>query len=103
MDKLLESISDSENRQVIKHQSELCRLNRALGQIEGIKKMIITERYCVDIMIQLKAVQAALKNVELNILTSHMQDCIEKAVRSSDKTQLTQKISELSELIKKFD
>ncbi len=86
-----------------KHQAELCRLNRALGQIEGIKKMINEERYCVDIMTQLKAVQAALKNVELNILATHMQNCLEKAAASGDSQQLTEKIVELRELIRKSD
>ena len=53
------------------HRSQITRLNRIVGQLEGIKKMIDRQQYCVDIVTQLKAVQAATRAVEINILESH--------------------------------
>ena len=49
------------------HSENLPRLNRISGQIDGIKKMIEEERYCLDIVNQIKAVRSALKSVEKNI------------------------------------
>ena len=54
------------------HKHEIPRLNRAIGQLEGIKKMIEEQRYCPDIIVQLKAVRSAIKHVESNILKTHL-------------------------------
>ena len=55
------NIKKSENPS---HKHEIPRLNRAIGQLEGIKKMIEEQRYCPDIIVQLKAVRSAIKHVE---------------------------------------
>ena len=55
-----------------KHSDNLPKLNRISGQVEGIKKMIEEERYCLDIVYQIKAVRSALKSVEKNILHNHI-------------------------------
>ncbi|MRN79977.1 metal-sensitive transcriptional regulator, partial [Brucella sp. 10RB9210] len=47
------------------HSKHLSKLNRVAGQVEAIKKMINENRYCVDIMTQIKAARSALKAVEL--------------------------------------
>tara|TARA_B100001971_G_scaffold84647_1_gene78075 strand:+ start:189313 stop:189480 length:168 start_codon:yes stop_codon:yes gene_type:complete len=49
------------------HRSHLSRVNRIEGQIRGIKNMIEEEKYCVDILIQIKAIRSALKGLELRI------------------------------------
>ena len=85
------------------HISEIGKINRAIGQLEGIKKMIEDERYCVEIIQQLKAARSAIKNVELNILKRHMQICLMKAIKDQDEKDLLIKIDELQKLIKKFD
>ncbi len=85
------------------HVSEIGKINRAIGQLEGIKKMIEEGRYCVEIIQQLKAARSATKNVELSILKRHMQMCLVKAVKSQDEKELLTKIDELQSLIKNFD
>lgn len=85
------------------HASEIGKINRAIGQLEGIKKMIEDGRYCVEIIQQLKAARSATKNVELSILKRHMQMCLIKAVKSQDEEELLTKIDELQNLIKNFD
>lgn len=91
------------NEKIIKHPNhgaELARLNRAIGQLEGIKKMINEERYCVDILIQLKAARSAVKNIEMNVLERHMQMCLLKASKSGDEDEINNKVDELIKLIK---
>ena len=58
------------------HKHEIPRLNRAIGQLEGIKKMIEEQRYCPDIIVQLKAVRSAIKHVESNILKTHLEEVL---------------------------
>ena len=85
------------------HSKELSRLNRVAGQIEGIRKMIDDRRYCPEILTQLRAIRAAIKSIEANILESHLSDCVTEAVISKDKTKKAKKISEIVELFKRFE
>ena len=84
------------------HTDNLPRLNRISGQIDGIKKMIEEERYCVDIVNQIKAVRSALKSVEKNILQKHIKHCVSASFKAS-KTEQEQKINELISLFDKSD
>ena len=52
------------------------RLRRIEGQVRGIEKMVNEDRYCVDILTQISAVQAALDKVALGLLTDHAQHCV---------------------------
>lgn len=56
---------------------EMPRLNRIAGQIDGVRKMVKADRYCTDILIQLRAIRAAVKVVEVQILQKQMQSCVE--------------------------
>jgi DNA-binding FrmR family transcriptional regulator len=85
------------------HHAELKKLNRISGQVEGIKKMIGEHRYCPDILTQLRAVRAALRRVEADILETHLQSCIADAMIGGDKKEATQKIAELKDIFKRFD
>ncbi len=83
------------------HSDNLPRLNRILGQVEGIKKMIDEKRYCTDILMQLRAVRSALKSVESNILQKHLRHCVVQSF-SSDKER-DKKIEELKMLFDKYN
>lgn len=82
------------------HKHEIPRLNRAIGQLEGIKKMIEEQRYCPDIIIQLKAVRSAIKHVESNILKTHLEECVAKSF--SDTETAKEKIMEIKVLLDKM-
>ncbi len=82
------------------HKSEIPRLNRAIGQLEGIKKMIEDRRYCPDIIIQLKAVRSAVKHIESNILKKHMENCVMDSFK--DNPDAKQKIEEIKNLLDKL-
>jgi CsoR family transcriptional regulator, copper-sensing transcriptional repressor len=57
----------------------LKRLRRAEGQVRGVQKMIEDDRYCIDVLTQIAATQAALDKVALGLLDDHARHCIAKA------------------------
>ena len=54
----------------------LKRVRRIEGQVRGIEKMVDGERYCIDVVTQITAVQAALDKVALELLSDHAQHCV---------------------------
>ena len=54
----------------------LARLNRVEGQVRGIEKMVADERYCIDVLTQIGAVQAALDKVALGLMDDHAKHCV---------------------------
>jgi DNA-binding FrmR family transcriptional regulator len=81
------------------HSEYLPRLSRVRGQVAGIEKMIGDGRYCVDILIQLRAAMAAVRSVEVSIFEKHMRHCISAAFASKDEKEIEKKVSELTELL----
>ena len=74
------------------------RLNRMVGQLNGIGKMLDENRYCGDILIQIAAVEKALQNFGYIILRDHMNTCMVDAVQKGD----TAVMDEAIELMKKL-
>ena len=85
------------------HTDQLQRLRRIEGQIRGVIKMIENKRYCMDILQQTRAISAALKAVENNILEDHMTSCVTTAFKSNKKKEQANKIKEVIEAISKFN
>lgn len=83
------------------HTSDLQRLKRISGQIEGIKKMIEEKRYCTDILMQTKAARSALKALEVSILEKHLNHCVVGAFDSKSKLDTQKKVDEILELFAK--
>jgi DNA-binding FrmR family transcriptional regulator len=73
----------------------LNRLKRIEGQVAGVQKMIKERRYCMDIVNQISAVEAALHKVAAIVLRNHMETCVLSAFRSTDSRDVEQKINEL--------
>lgn len=73
----------------------LKRLKRIEGQVVGVRKMIEDRRYCMDIVNQISAVEAALHKVSALVLRNHMETCVLSAFRSTDKDGVKQKVDEL--------
>ena len=78
------------------------RLARIEGQVRGVARMVDEERYCIDILVQLQAVKAALRKVEEEVLKSHAAHCVAHAIRSGDAEDQTRKFSELVELFSRY-
>ena len=69
----------------------LKRLSRIEGQVRGIEGMVDDDRYCIDILTQIAAVQAALDKVGLGLLDEHAQHCVLGAAEE-DKVERTQEL-----------
>jgi CsoR family transcriptional regulator, copper-sensing transcriptional repressor len=82
-------------------KKSLERLSRIEGQVRGIARMVEGGRYCIDIMTQIAAVQAALRKVEDEVLKSHVAHCVEHAIRSGDADEQRKKIAELIEVLER--
>ena len=66
------------------------RLARIEGQVRGIQRMVDDERYCIDILTQISAIQAALDKVALGLLDDHARTCVigaEDSAMQADRTQ----------------
>ncbi len=57
-------------------QDVLNRIARMSGQVNGIKKMVEDERYCVDILTQVSALRAALDQLGVQLLSTHLESCV---------------------------
>ena len=60
------------------------RLNRMVGQLNGIGRMLDENRYCGDILIQISAVEKALQGFGYSVLKSHMENCVVEEVRNGN-------------------
>ena len=84
--------SDEEKRALVS------RVNRIAGQINGIGKMIEDDRYCADVLIQLSAVDKAVKSLAAVLLEGHMHSCLVEDIRAGKEDA----VGEIVELFKRF-
>lgn len=78
------------------------RLARIEGQVRGVSRMIEDDRYCVDVLTQLAAIDTALEAVALRVLEAHVGHCVAGALESGDPEQAHQKGQELLEAVQRF-
>lgn len=67
----------------------LTRLKRIEGQVRGIEGMVADDRYCIDVITQISAVQAALDKVALGLLDGHARHCVVEGHAEGSPEQLT--------------
>ena len=79
------------------HAASLPRLNRAIGQMEGAKKMIAAGRYCPEILTQLRAARTAVKAAEIEIFRRHLESCVAGSFGSPRKAAA--EIAEIKKLL----
>ncbi len=78
------------------------RLHRIEGQVRGVEKMVEDDRYCIDILTQIAAVDTALEAVALKILDEHVRHCVAGALASGDEADAHVKTEELLEAVQRF-
>jgi CsoR family transcriptional regulator, copper-sensing transcriptional repressor len=71
------------------------RLARALGHLNAVHKMVDDEKYCIDVLNQLKAVQAALDKTAQLMLKQHLETCVVEAVKANDSARVMDEIWQL--------
>ncbi len=81
------------------HKDQIARLNRIEGQIRGISKMIDSDKYCIDILNQIKAVKNALSSVEANILEKHLAECVKDTLGNGQ--HFEKKVDEIIKTLKR--
>ena len=74
------------------------RLNRAIGQLNGVKAMIDDNRYCGDVLTQLAAVESAVRRVSEMLLAEHMRTCVVEEIRAGNDGV----VDEAMELVRRF-
>ncbi|AYJ33288.1 MULTISPECIES: metal-sensitive transcriptional regulator [Corynebacterium] len=79
----------------------LARLKRIEGQVRGVQRMIDDEKYCIDILTQISALNSALKSVSLALLDDHLRHCVVSAAQDGG-DELDVKLEEASDAIRRL-
>jgi len=75
------------------------RLRRIAGQVNGLERMIAEDRYCVDVLLQIAAVRAALDAAGKVLLSAHVESCVADAFASGRPRERRQKLDELLDVL----
>jgi len=78
------------------------RLHRIEGQVRGIEKMVEDDRYCIDVLTQISAVNTALESLAFKVLDAHVRHCVAGALASGDADDAHVKTEELLAAVHRF-
>lgn len=79
-------------------QNSLKRLKTVEGHIRGIIRMVEEDAYCIDVIRQIQAVEAALNKISSQILEEHLNSCVITAIRSEDENERERVVKEIAEV-----
>ena len=79
-------------------ENTLQRLRTVEGHIRGIERMVEDDTYCIDVLQQIQAVQAALNKVSTQILDDHLHSCLVTAVQGEDPAERDRVLREITEV-----
>ena len=74
------------------------RLKRVAGQVGGIERMVDEGRYCIDILLQISAIQGALSEIGRVVLANHVETCLADALKSGNARERKAKVNEILDL-----
>ncbi len=80
----------------------LARLRKITGQVEGLSRMVESDRYCIDVLHQIAAVQSALGRVGEMVLGSHVKTCVAEAFTRGDARGRKAKADELMDVFSRY-
>ena len=89
-----------------KHRTEaelkglINRLARIEGLVRGVRRQVENEAYCVDILMQVSAIQAALNAFSRELLGSHIRTCVADGIRNGDDEVIGELVNMLQKLLK---
>ena len=90
----------TKKRDEAEYKDLINRLNRIEGQVRGLKKMVETDAYCTDIIVQVSAACAALNAFNRELLANHIETCVATDIRKGSDETIDELISVLSRLMK---
>ena len=79
----------------------LARLARVKGQVGGVERMVDQDRYCIDILTQISAIQAALDKVALGLLDGHARTCVVGAQRGQQEERTVEMMAAIGRLMRR--
>ncbi|HEY4722904.1 MAG TPA: metal-sensitive transcriptional regulator [Anaerolineae bacterium] len=82
----------------LQHETVIKRLRSIAGHVNGIERMVSEDAYCIDVIKQVQAVQAALNKVNDLILANHLNTCVIEAVRGDNKKERERVLDEIVEV-----
>lgn len=82
----------------MKHDDALRRLKTVEGHLRGIQRMVEEEAYCIEVIRQIQAVQAALNKVSTTILEEHLNSCLITAVRGENPDERERVLKEIADV-----
>ncbi len=88
------------HRETNEYADLINRLSRIEGQVRGVKKMVEEERYCVDILNQVSAIQSALNSFNKVLLTSHIKSCVVQDIKAGEDSAVDELCATLQKLMK---
>jgi DNA-binding FrmR family transcriptional regulator len=83
---------------MVKHEIALKRIKNIEGHVRGIHRMIENDEYCIDVIRQILAVQAALNKVTSIILEEHLNSCLITAIKGEDEKERERVLKEISDI-----
>lgn len=89
---------DEREHEMRDNQNTIQRLKSIEGHVRGIERMVEEDTYCIDVIRQIQAVQAALDKVSNLILDNHLNSCLITAVRGDDPEDRERVLKEISEV-----
>ena len=99
MEECCKSAERHKHRNLTEQKDLMTRLNRIEGQVRGLKAMLEDERYCVDILNQVSAVQAALNGFSRVLLSNHIKTCVVDQIEAGNAEET---VEELCKTIQKM-
>ena len=82
------------------HNDLISRLNRIEGQVRGVKNMVEEDRYCIDILTQVSAIQSALNSFNRLLLSSHIKTCVVEDIRNGSDEVVDELCAAIQKLMK---
>lgn len=80
-------------------QPALGRLRRMVGQTRGVQRTIVEDQTCVDVLLQISAVQGALAQISTILMTRHIESCVRDSLRTGSERERSRKIDELVRVV----
>ena len=100
MEEIKECSHKKKERSEKEYKDLIHRLNRIEGQVRGIKKMVESDTYCTDILVQVSAVNAALNSFNKVLLANHIRTCVANDIRDGKEETIDELVATLQKLMR---
>lgn len=100
MEEIRSCCHKTKERSASEHKQLINRLSRVEGQIRGIKKMVEEDAYCIDILVQVAAANAALNSFNKELLAEHIRTCVADDIREGKDETIDELVATLRKLMK---